>query len=249
MLYRVTITEWTVYSEMRPTPRSKGAQRVRGRGRGRGAGLSLNESTSENAADIIAISGTSTASESEMPNEVGSPKNLDDNPVGELIPAFQQMNWPSWRNKFFSGWIICSGTMKTIAAKCKLCEKFQCGSKDSFSNFQRHLNRSHKEDFEAFTNSMKVPDEKQPKISIFTEGTPMNQTKRNQIDEALTSMIVVDNLPISTVRKEGFQSFCKVQFFFNILNALILFENFILGNFRLQFRRTKFRPFRDSEIH
>ncbi|KAK4021731.1 hypothetical protein OUZ56_003640 [Daphnia magna] len=65
------------------------------------------------------------------------------------MPDSQCVKWPAYRCHFYSNW---RKTKERVYAKCNLCldNKYHMGIKSSFSNFIRHLQRFHKEEWDSF---------------------------------------------------------------------------------------------------
>ncbi|KAK4027796.1 hypothetical protein OUZ56_016937 [Daphnia magna] len=167
---------------------------------------------------------TNRASSSSMPepradNEEDDCETLDeallDEPESETVseaasqtpkdtvtmPDSQCVKWPAYRCHFYSNW---RKTKERVYAKCNLCldNKNHMGIKSSFSNFIRHLQRFHKEEWDSFESSKKS---KQPSIRSFVSPRVPSRGRKVQLDRPLCQMVITDNLPLNIVRRQGFE--------------------------------------------
>ncbi|KZS20284.1 Uncharacterized protein APZ42_013065 [Daphnia magna] len=168
---------------------------------------------------------TNRASSSSMPepradNEEDDCKTLDeallDEPESETVseaapqtpkdsvamPDSQCVKWPAYRCHFYSNW---RKTKERVYAKCNLCldNKYHIGIKSSFSNFIRHLQRFHKEEWDSFESSK---ESKQPSIRSLVSPRVPSRGRKVQLDRLLCQMVITDNLPLNIVRRQGFRS-------------------------------------------
>lgn len=96
-------------------------------------------------------------------------------------------------------------------------ESFHSASRDSFSNFLRHVKRAHPTELEEFerrnSKSQKSSGQKShTSISNFLNvGNRIGSDKKSRLHFVLTEMIVEDNYPLTMIQKEGFRRFVKVR--------------------------------------
>ncbi len=73
---------------------------------------------------------------------------------------------------------------------------------------QRHLDTYHLQEFVQFEDNLDKGRRLTPKIN-FALATNL----QNQLDSCLVDLIVIDNLPLNTIRRPGFRSFALVDSF------------------------------------
>jgi hypothetical protein len=122
-----------------------------------------------------------------------------------LMPAFEKTKWPLWREKCWKNWRILH-SKGTVYAQCVYCkdEKYHNGSTDSFSNFLRHLRRFHEEEYEKTKAGRKSNSSDQSSMKNFL-ATNIPKDRQKKIDNLIAEMIVLDNLPLTILQREGFR--------------------------------------------
>ncbi len=122
-----------------------------------------------------------------------------------LMPAFEKTKWPLWREKCWKNWRILH-SKGTVYAQCVYCkdEKYHNGSTDSFSNFLRHLRRFHEEEYEKTKAGRKSNSSDQSSMKNFL-ATKIPKDRQKKIDNLIAEMIVLDNLPLTILQREGFR--------------------------------------------
>lgn len=113
------------------------------------------------------------------------------------MPHSQFFKWPAYRCHFYSDW---RNTKERVYAKCNLCldNKYHMSFQSSFSNFIRHLQRFHKEEWDYFDSSK---ESKQPSITSFVSPRVASHGRQGPLDRLLCQMIITDNLPLNIVRR------------------------------------------------
>nr|CAH0105858.1 unnamed protein product [Daphnia galeata] len=93
-----------------------------------------------------------------------------------------------------------------VYAQCVYCkdEKYHNGSSDSFSNFLRHLRRVHEKEYEQMKAGGKSHSSDQSSMKNFLASN-IPKDRQKKIDNLIAEMIVLDNLPLTILQREGFR--------------------------------------------
>lgn len=121
--------------------------------------------------------------------------------------------WPDYVFYFFSPLPLVNHAKKKdiVAGLCISCNTYVRASVLATSNLKRHLESYNKEEFEKFESNLEESEslgnlKPQTKISF-----ALLSTQHKQLDNCLVSLIVIDNLPLYTIRRPGFWSFSLVN--------------------------------------
>ncbi|KZS05053.1 Uncharacterized protein APZ42_031857 [Daphnia magna] len=144
---------------------------------------------------------------------------LRKDPPGEPIPAFTIQSWKaSWRRAFFTDWRWSKrkegeaqvwARCKTGQCQMKTNPHYYAGGKSSFTNFEKHLNSCHKEEYKQY-NPVSSKDLNQPSLLSFNV-QPTKTTKQRQIklDTELALKFAVDNIPLNILRRPRFRQWVE----------------------------------------
>lgn len=153
--------------------------------------------------------------------------NEDSNtPKPNWVKFLGKPSWPSYIRQFFKEfYIIPHPTKDILTGNCKLCPSEKPGdntvraSRAATSNFKRLLESFHKNEFQEFNNNQTGtlgPSSRKP-VKIEVDQPMMKIALKGriqaQLDEKMVSMIVIDNLPLNAINRDGFRSFIKVMYY------------------------------------
>ena len=163
--------------------------------------------------------------------------DVNENIVSEKSAAAEQLgipfqgkeSWPSYMFGMFSTFILLKDAEQAVkdvvVGKCNICQINVRGSLVATSNFKRHLDTYHLQEFVQFEDNLDKGRRLTPKIN-FALATNL----QNQLDSCLVDLIVIDNLPLNIIRRPGLRSFALVNSFkLSILKIII--ELFFLFTF------------------
>lgn len=136
---------------------------------------------------------------------------------------------PPWCSKFYEKLVYppdsAKLSAKSIAAQCKICviegrsHTYQSATIGSLTNLSRHVKRQHKEEWEEYEKTVKpAVKQSEPQVSS-SSTTPFSKARQEEVERALATMIVIDNMPVTSTLKPGFRHFIKVFFQFIFLKV------------------------------
>lgn len=138
--------------------------------------------------------------------------DVNENIVSEKSAAAEQLgipfqgkeSWPSYMFGMFSTFILLKDAEQAVkdvvVGKCNICQINVRGSLVATSNFKRHLDTYHLQEFVQFEDNLDKGRRLTPKIN-FALATNL----QNQLDSCLVDLIVIDNLPLNIIRRPGFR--------------------------------------------
>ena len=194
---------------------SRGGSQVRGRGGATASSIQdqllYEEEEEQRIIDSIeAQENDSDENEMSGEEEVGADKEDQASEVqipkdAVPMPTFEKTKWPLWRQKCWKNWHIIHSNGK-VYAQCVYCkdEKYHNGSSDSFSNFLRHLRRVHEKEYEQMKAGGKSHSSEQSSMKNFLASN-IPKDRQKKIDNLIAEMIVLDNLPLTILQREGFR--------------------------------------------
>ena len=138
--------------------------------------------------------------------------------------AVERLKLPVWYSKFYESLLYPPTELKLsancVVGRCKICvsenreRTFNRASLGSLSNLQRHLKRNHNVEWEEWKNSRVVSVAQPPpgQVSLsYVNKNPMGKTRQEELKAALATMIVIDNMPPTSVLKPGLRHFVQVM--------------------------------------
>lgn len=134
---------------------------------------------------------------------------------GKPIASHQQSRWPAWRTMFFTNW---REDGKRIEAQCTMsqCVDIEPLKSDwsSFSNFQSHCERLHRDEWDKLKNARDEDGVKsgnsQRSMTSYTFSKKQSTSRQHQLDIDLVRVMSEDNLPINVLRRQRFRNWIKV---------------------------------------
>lgn len=135
----------------------------------------------------------------------------------------EKLGRPFWYKNFYEPLLFPPPELKmsanSVVARCKLCvleEKshtFNSASLGSLTNLQRHLVRKHKTEWEQYVRdrNTKVTDGQSTLPFSSKVTTLMSKVRQEELKNALATMIVIDNMPPTSVLKPGLRHFVSVR--------------------------------------
>lgn len=98
---------------------------------------------------------------------------------------------------------------------------------DSLTNLRRHVKRKHEPEWEEWVKTKKktirAPPPGQATLPFAVK--TMGKARQEELKAALATMIVIDNMPVTSVLKPGFRHYTAVILFY-VLLPFYLFNNF-----------------------
>ena len=137
---------------------------------------------------------------------------------------FSKPSWPRFMNRYFQDFVLplpqWNFAVNSLLSHCKLCKEsgnigLVVGSIISTSNFSRHMERSHKDIWLQYCadhpDAVTPRKTKQASIASFLPNTNVfSNEDKTKAKMALVTMLAVDNVPPSIVKKQGFLDYSKV---------------------------------------
>nr|CAH0112994.1 unnamed protein product [Daphnia galeata] len=118
-------------------------------------------------------------------------------PPGNPIPTFTEQSWKAkWRRDFFTDWRKCETNKKP---------HYYSGELTSFSNFEKHLNSCHYEEYSKHEKRKSENDPSQPSLHKFQQSRTMTKDRQKKIDLDLGYTVAIDNIPINILRQPRFR--------------------------------------------
>ena len=173
----------------------------------------IDQDRETNEADVVIEAESTTAQDSSNVSQ----HCVVDLPEGAVkMNVFVQMKWPKWRTVFWKDWHITPADGK-VFAQCKHCctnGKYHHASQLAYSNFLRHSRSCTKQEVETFfeneTGSESASRPSQKNMDDFIGKTFISGDRQKTLEYLLGEMFISDNLPLTLVRRKGFQNFIKV---------------------------------------
>jgi hypothetical protein len=204
----------------------------RSRGRGRARLSEPDEFVSLEEENNFIERGEESSVDNSTYSEASESEGIPDSAYigGKLV---ERPKLPNWYSKFYEPLLLpppaLNISVNSVVGRCKVCllEKkertFFSASLGSLTNLQRHVKRHHSSEWEAWEKSRVVQvAQVQPDQSTlqYESKTSMGKARQEELKCALATMIVIDNMPATSVAKPGLRHFVKVFHFFISINFL-----------------------------
>ena len=219
-------------------PRGKKAVgRTRGSKASRGHGRNSVETVEQNLLHIVNDIPISNAQQEfwDEEREERDDESMDDTdnhttinateplpPPGNPIPKFTVQSWKAKsRRDLFADWRWaekkkCTGHQvwaRCKTGKCQTNKKphYYSGELTSFSNFEKHLNSCHYEEYSKYEKRKSENDPSQPSLHKFQQFRTMTKDRQKKIDVDLGYTVAIDNIPLNILRRPRFRRWVHVR--------------------------------------
>ena len=107
-----------------------------------------------------------------------------------------------------------------MVGQCKICVQqnkevtYYSSGSHSLSDLPRHVERIHEEEWAEYLSTCEkdksTPALKQTTLSFQNPTKCVSRQRQTEIENAVTAMIIVDTMPVTSVRKPGLRNLLKV---------------------------------------